>query len=220
MANMDSSNSIISLNARLLALCTLGVLTTPLFCGGSIKGAQAMGAVAAAFGGILWVGCLFMLFFRFPAWLFKTVGGLYIFCFATQMLTLLVLNEDLCNGDAADALKLQDPSYQCSLGQDGATSIVAGIFFFLAIGITILVCPVPKTQVITCCNADCCTDGDEEGGGCCGGDAVEEAQNVTVTEIYNDDGTVTVKEERLNRDGTVTVSMTTRPVSNKASASV
>jgi len=192
--------------------------------GGSLKGAQAMGAVAAAFGGIVWVGCTFMLFFRFPPWLFKTIGGLYIFCFATQMLTLLILNEDICNGDDADALKVQDPAYQCNLGTDGVTSIVAGIFY-LGIGITVLVCPVPKTQVVTCCKCDCCEDDGEEGGGCCGEDATEGAVtntsgpgvggsnngNITVTETLNDDGTVTVKEERTNPDGSITVSVTTKP---------
>jgi len=195
--------------------------------GGSLKPAQAMGAIAAAFGGIIWVGCTFMLFFRFPKWLFKTIGGLYIFCFATQMLTLLTLNHDICTGDAADALKLQDPGYQCNLGSDGVTSIMAGIFY-LGIGITVLVCPVPKTQVLTCFKCDCCEDDGDEGCGCCSEEATQGAvvetsrtggggsggnnnNNTTVTETYNDDGTVTVKEERTNPDGSITVSVTTKP---------
>ena len=139
---------------------------------GSAKAAQAMGAVAAAFGGILWAGCIFMLFFKFPAWLFKTIGGVFIFCFATQMLTLLILNESLCNGEDADAAKIVDPAFQCNLGSDGATSIAAAIFY-LGIGITILVCPVPKTAVLTCfggCCKNICGE-DEEACGCCSEDA-------------------------------------------------
>jgi len=222
--------------------------------GGSLRPAQAMGAIAAAFGGVLWTGCLFMLFFKFPAWLFKTIGGVFIFCFVTQMLTLLILNHSICSGEAANALKIQDEAYQCNIGTDGVTSIMAAAFY-LGLGITILVCPVPKTAVITCmgdCCKDACGEDEEAGCGCCGEDATKgavagaietastsgpkgetssipgsiggeqssKAVDSTVTETYNDDGTVTIKTERTNADGSTSVSVTTKPVAPAASTPV
>jgi len=212
----------------------------PTMLSGSNKAAQAMGAIAATFGGILWAGCIFMLFFKFPACMFKTIGGVFIFCFATQMLTLLALMD--CTGDSADALKIADPAFQCNLGSDGAISIAAAILY-LVLGVTILVCPVPKTAVLTCFG-DCCKNicgEDEEACGCCSEDAtqgavietsgtrgggntsstgVNQASNSTVTETNNDDGTVTVKEEQINPDGSITVSVTTRSNASAVSASV
>ena len=225
-----------------------------------------MGAIAAALGGVLWVGCIFMLFFKFPAWLIKTVGGVFVFCFAAQMLTLLALNHSICNGEAADQLKINDQAYQCGLGPDAVTSIVAAIFY-LGIGVTILVCPVPKTAVITCmdkCCKDVCVDDEEGGCGCCGEEAsvgavvkagnssppggeagsipgpivnapgvggtsipgsidatsVEQpnSADTTVTETYNEDGSVTIKEERVDpTNGSLTVSITTRPAAPTSS---
>lgn len=221
---------------------------------GSLRPAQAMGAIAATFGGVLWTCCIFMLFFKFPAWLFKTIGGVFIFCFVTQMLTLIILNHSICAGEAANALKIQDEAYQCNIGPDGVTSIMAAVFY-LGLGITILVCPVPKTAVITCmgdCCKDVCGEDEEAGCGCRGEDAtkgvvtveiettsasgpkgenssipgsigIEQSSKVndsTVTETYNDDGTVTVKAERTNPDGSTTVSITTKPVAPAASTSV
>lgn len=202
---------------------------------GSVKPAQAMAAIAATFGGILWAGCMFMLFFRFKPWIFKSVGGLYIFCFVAQILTLLMLNDDTCNGDDADAQKLVDPAFQCNLGSDAVLSIIAAIFY-LGIGITVLVCPVPKTQVLTClgnCCKDICGEGEEAGCGCCTEDAttgavvettnadgITQANRSTVTETYNDDGTIAVREEKTNPDGSTTVSVTTKPSSDPVSASV
>jgi len=187
--------------------------------------------------------CMVMLFFKFPAWLFKTTGGVFIFCFVTQILTLLIMNESMCTGEDADAIKITDPTYQCGLGSDGSVSIVAAIFY-LGMGITILFCPVPQKAVFGTCFGNCLKDGcggDEEACGCCGEDAtqgavvetsgtrsggnnrsvgVEQAHNSTVTETYNADGTVSVKDERINPDGTTTVSITTRPNASALSASV
>lgn len=200
---------------------------------GSIKPAQAMGAIAASFGGIIWAGCLFQLFFKFPRWLFKTVGGLYIFCFLTQMLTLLMLNHDKCYGEDADKEKLSYPDYGCRLGKDAITAIIAGIFY-LGMGITVLICPVPKTAVITCCG-DCCKGGcgDEDECGCCaeagttgavidtsGEKKKSEMYNSTVTETYNADGTITIREEKMNPDGSKTIKETIKPNPAAATASV
>ena len=191
----------------------------------AMKASQAMGAIAACFAGITWVACIFMLFFKFPGWLFKTIGGVYCFCFVAQMLTLLALIE--CNEEETDAVSL----YQCNLGKDAVTGIIAAIFY-LGIGITVLVCPIPKTAVISFCGK-CCKDGCDEGGcDCCNETSVEEVKsipgerplqgitdsvndckNVTnsaVTETYNADGTVTIKEERINADGSKTVLITKR----------
>ena len=168
---------------------------------GSGKAARAMGATAATFGGIVWVTCRFMLIFKFPLWLFKTVGGVFCFCFVTQMLTLVAF--------------LDCREVTCSVGKDAIIGIVAAIFY-LGIGITILVCPVPKTAVIGCCG-DCCKDGCDEGGcRCCGEESAEAVNNGVettksfVTETYNVDGSVTVKEEKLNTDGSKTTTVTTR----------
>ena len=215
------------------SVCRTHTKETKIFFSGATKASQAMGAIAAVFGGIVWVACIFMLFFKFPRWLFKTIGGVYCFCFVAQMLTLLALID--CNGEQVDALKAADSNFQCNLGKDAITGIVAAIFY-LGIGITMLVCPVPKTAVITCCG-DCCKEGCDEGGCDCCGDKSTEAVKVTngnrsiqgmsisvndgeeitnsvVTETFNADGSVTIKEERINIDGSKTVTTTTRGCSS------
>ena len=59
----------------------------------------------------------------------------YIACFLFQMLTLLMLNENECDGE-------------CKPSGGAVTAIIAGIFY-LGVGINILMCPAPKTAVIT-----------------------------------------------------------------------
>lgn len=213
--------------------------TTMEMIGGSIKPAQAFGAIAAFFGLVIWFGCLFQLFFKFPKWLFKTIGSLYLFCFVSQMLTLMMLNLPSCKGSLKAAMVDLDENFQCNLGSDAIVAIVAAIFY-LGLGITVLVCPVPKTAVITCIDfTKCCQDGCNEDCGCCIEDGAVEttsktqrrminngqaspspstSSNITVTETtYNEDGTVTVKEETVHADGSKTVSITTKP---QAAASV
>ena len=158
-----------------------------------------------------------------------------------------MLNLPVCSGDLADLRKLDDEGYSCNLGSDAVTAIIAAIFY-LGMGITVLVCPVPKTQVINCIDfKKCCQDGcggeGEEACGCCNesgttdavdkeatttaqrrainsGAAAAGAGNSTVTETYNEDGTITVKEERINADGSKTISITTKPNPEAVSASV
>ena len=43
------------------------------------------------------------------------------------------------------------------------------------------------------------------------GAAAAAANNSTVTETYNEDGTITIKEESINADGSKTISITTKP---------
>lgn len=165
-------------------------------------------------------------------------------CSSILILLYRQLNDPDCNGPGADLMKLADDGYKCGLGSDAITAIIAGIFY-LGLGITVLVCPVPKTAIITCIDcAGCCENGcgdDEEGGcGCCGEEGASGAvetttkaqrrqinsgqepavNNSTVTEQYNKDGTITVTEERINPDGSKTVSVTTRPNPSAVSASV
>lgn len=151
------------------------------------------------------------------------------------------MNHPECSGPKADLNKLADDGYKCGLGSDAYTSIIAGVFY-LGLGITVLVCPVPKTAIITCIDCkDCCGE-DGEGGGCCGEEgssgAVEKAHRrqinsgveqalggggvggSTVTETFNNDGTVTVTQETINPDGSKTVSVTTRPNPSAVSAAV
>lgn len=161
-----------------------------------------------------------------------------------------MLNLPACSGDLADLRKLNDEGYTCNLGSDAVTAIIAAIFY-LGLGVTVLICPPPKTQVIDCidfktCCKDGCSENGEEACGCCGGagtmNAVENgatstaqrrainsgaaaapvaANNSTVTETYNeDDGTITIKEESINADGSKTISITTKPNPAAVSASV
>ena len=51
----------------------------------------------------------------------------------------------------------------CSLKIDGVTAVFAALFY-LEIGIMVLLCPVPKSKVLTCINSSediigCCHDG-------------------------------------------------------------
>jgi len=160
-----------------------------------------------------------------------------------------MLNLPACSGDLADLRKLNDEGYTCNLGSDAVTAIIAAIFY-LGLGVTVLICPTPKTQVIDCidfkkCCKDGCSENDEDACGCCGGagtmNAVENgatstaqrrainsgaaaapaaASNSTVTETYNEDGTITIKEESINADGSKTISITTKPNPAAVSASV
>lgn len=211
----------------------------------NIRPAQIAGAIAASLGGTLWIVCLFMLFFRFPTCLFKTTGGVFLCCSLAQMLTLLMLNDSRCNGENASDTRIVEVghgAYQCSLGPDAVISIIAAIFY-LGIGITILLCPVPKTAFITCC-CNCCKGGcseDEGACGCCDKNAsqgavietpsahigtnnksvgIKQASKSTWIETQND-GAITVKEEQIHPEYSRNVSVTTRPnVSDEVSDEV
>ena len=192
----------------------LGMLTS------AARFAQAMGVFSATFGGIAWATCMFMLIFKFPLWLFKTIGGVYVFCFVSQMLTLLAIQE--CHEQYKDI-----GEDLCKLETDAITGIFAGIFY-LGIGITMLVCPVPKTSVIASCHEYVQNGSDESGCNCCGKQHIQDADNrgskndesenssdgnsntSSAAEKYNADGTVTTKYKRTNPDGSKTVSYITR----------
>ena len=208
---------------------------------GSFKAAQAMGAVAAAISGLAMIASLLMLFLKFPRWAFKTLSGCYFFCFATQLLTFLILNNDACNGNINDMIGMeiqQDIGLSCELATDSYTAIVAGIFF-LTLGVLILVCPTPKAAVISaqnCGGASCCSDQQgslEEGQRqvvpepvqklasltvpynsnvmAAPGDAMSES---TLTETFNPDGTITIREEKVNYDGSKSITITTKPAAS------
>eukprot|EP01082_Thalassiosira_pseudonana_P000296 g346.t1 g346 contig1:838211-839114(-) len=181
----------------------------------SIRAAQAFGTMAALFGGIVWFTCMFQLALRFPKWLWRTVAGVFIFCFFSQMLTLVVLEE--CKDES-----------KCKLGSDGITSIFAALFY-LGIGIAMFVCPIPKTAVVTSNKwTDCCKIGGNGACDCCGEQSttqstVQDAKKNSPVEIdsnnvvnsvteekYNADGTITVKEQHVEDDGTKVITITTK----------
>ena len=199
--------------------------------GGSFKAAQAMGAVCAAIAGLAMIACFLMLFIKVPRWAFKTLSGCYYFCFVTELLTFLVLNNDVCNGKFNDAIfaKIQmDLGLSCALAADSHTAIVASILF-LALGILITICPTPKAPVISaknCGGENCCSvkrstfagghlqvesESDEDDSHSARyGDDAHGGVTSTVTETFNPDGTVSVKEETINPDGSKSITITTK----------
>ena len=181
----------------------------------SIRAAQAFGTMAALFGGIVWFTCMFQLALRFPKWLWRTVAGVFIFCFFSQMLTLVALEE--CKDES-----------KCKLGSDGITSIFAALFY-LGIGIAMFICPVPKTAVVTSNKwTDCCKIGGKGACDCCGEQSTTQATvqdakknspveidsnnvvNSVTEEKYNADGTITVEEQHVEDDGTKVITITTK----------
>lgn len=117
------------------------------------------------------------------------------------MLTYVAFSHSFCS----------DP-VKCDLGSDGIVGIFAAIFY-LGLGITMIVCPVPNSAVLTCIGEGCCKDG---GCDCCGEEAAQvavETPQVAKQKVlsYNPDGTVTVSKETINPDGSKTVMVTTRP---------
>ena len=170
--------------------------------GGHIKVAQVMGALSASLAGLALIASFTMIFLKLPRWAFKMLSGCYFVCFITECLTFFVFDNDVCNGNLNDMVTVatgMDLGLHCSLATDSSSAIVASIFF-LALGILILVCPTPKEPA---CSGGNCRDE----GCCCGQQSAVIGHPGQVTP----DGIVIMKEERINPDGTKSVTITTKP---------
>ena len=216
-------------NIAIAASCTDYTTSMDELLDEKVTAARALGNLATIFGGLLWAGSLFMLGFKFPGGMFKSIGAMYIFCFITQMLTFLILGTSACAGAQADVIKLADPDYKCKLGSDAITAIFAAIFY-LGIGLTVLISPVPTTAVINCCNGcnqeNCCGEGATKGAvvvpECTlpSDKLAQQPGNSIVEKTENIDGTTTIKTTTFNPDGSQSVSIITKQSDSVAMASV
>lgn len=214
--------------------------------GGGFKSAKAFGAITAFVAILTVISCFSMMFLKLPRWAFKTLSGCYFFCFFTQLLTFLVLNNDACNGKINSDVKANldfDLGIYCDLSNDSYIAIVASIFY-LSLGVLILVCPTPKVRIISktncgnvkCC--ECCEEPNDESED--RPDKIaplpEKHKNVR-TYYYNpqtippgsikkskkhhSDGSVVIREEWMNPDGSKSVTHTTiPPIPNDDDASI
>ena len=163
------------------------------------------------------IGCFLMFFLKLPRCAFKTLSGCFFFCFVTQLLVFLVLDNDVCNGTINDqvlTLLDVDVGLTCDLSTDAHYAIASSVFF-LTLGVMIIICPTPQKSVIKAF-CDACSE-QKYGSQQVSPSSVTlpSGNNVpTHTEIYNPDGSVTVKEERVNRDGTKSIVMTSRNVAS------
>lgn len=77
--------------------------------------------------------------------------GTYFFCFIAQLLTFLVLNNEICTGSVNDTVLMLtkdfDIGLNCSISTRGYCSVFASVFF-LILGILIVVCPTPKVHLL------------------------------------------------------------------------
>ena len=107
------------------------------------------GAITAFISGLAFIFSFLQVFFKFPRWAFKTLGGIYFFCFLTQLLTFFVINNDFCNGKLNNSILEYfnaDAGISCDLSTDAYLAISAAVFF-LALGILIMVCPTPEKSI-------------------------------------------------------------------------
>ena len=86
--------------------------------------------------------------------------------------------------------------------EGGAIAVIIAALFYLAIGINIICCPVPKTRACRCF----------------GEQSVQEVQaqehkmyEGTVKKTFNVDGSVTIEEQIINPDGSTTIATHTVP---------
>lgn len=104
------------------------------------------------------VACLFMLAFRLPRCPFKMLSCCFFFCFCTQLLTFLVLDNDFCNGNINDQFRatLQtDVGLTCKLTTNAHHAIAASVFYLIT-GIMIIVSSTPKKSVLESLFGNCC----------------------------------------------------------------
>lgn len=98
----------------------------------------------------------------------------------------------------------------CITANDAITAIFAAIFY-LGIGLTVLISPVPTTAVINCCNGcnqeNCCGEGTTQGAvvvpECTlpSDKLAQQPGNSMVEKTENLDGTTTIKTTTFNPDG-------------------
>lgn len=156
--------------------------------------------------------------------------GTYFVCFIAQLLTFLILNNEICTGSVNDTVLMLtkdfDIGLNCSISTRGYCSVFASVFF-LILGILIVVCPTPKVHLLkglTCC-------GDKNAGmtkksvliGSRNFNCIVTTIHVSIlfhvntgcetskkTETHNPDGSITIKEEKHNKDGTKSITIKTK----------
>ena len=83
-------------------------------------------------------------------------------CFTTQLLTFLVFNNQVCNGDLNKSIASvydMTAGISCDLSKDAYLAISAAVFF-LGLGILITICPTPEKSIsqALCGSCSCCSD--------------------------------------------------------------
>jgi hypothetical protein len=123
---------------------------------------MCQGAVSAIISGLALISSTLMLFLKFPRGAFKTLGTIYFLCFTTQLLTFLVFNNQVCNGDLNKSIASvydKTAGISCDLSKDAYLAISAAVFF-LGLGILITICPTPEKSIsqALCGSCSCCSD--------------------------------------------------------------
>lgn len=104
------------------------------------------------------IACLFMLAFRLHRCHFKMLSCCFFFCFCTQVLTFLVLDNDFCNGIINDQFRTtlqMDAGLTCKLTTNAHHAIAASVSYFIT-GVMIIVSSTPKKSVLESLFGNCC----------------------------------------------------------------